>query len=132
MHDKKPSPGGRWRGEAVTDEGKGFDIRVLPSKQVKAFAPQVRRWHGAAMTDEGDHGGASVIDGMTGHDGSCRGGPLCPPVDDRRTYGTHPHPSWLRHATFPLEGGRHETNIQPVMAVPDTITVGPSAPPMTP
>ena len=33
---------------------------------------------------------------------------------------------------FPLEGGRHETNIQPVMAVPDTITVGPSAPPMTP
>ena len=53
MHDKKPSPGGRWRGEAVTDEGKGFDIRVLPSKQVKAFAPQVRRWHGAAMTDEG-------------------------------------------------------------------------------
>ena len=60
MHDKKPSPGGRWRG--------------------------------AAMTDEGDHGGASVIDGMTGHDGSCRGGPLCPPVDDHRANDTHPHP----------------------------------------
>ena len=86
MHDKKPSPGGRWRGEAVTDEGKGFDIRVLPSKQVKAFAPQVRRWRGAAMTDEGDHGGASVIDGMTGHDGSCRGGPPCPPVDNGCTH----------------------------------------------
>ena len=93
MHDKKPSPVGEVpSAHTGADEGKGFDIRVLPSKQVKAFAPQVRRRHGAAMTDEGDHGGASVIDGMTGHDGSCRGGPLCPPVDDHRANDTHPHP----------------------------------------
>ena len=42
-----------------------------------------------------------------GHDGSCRGGPPCPPVDDRRTYRTPPHPSWAHaHATFSPAGRR--------------------------
>ena len=27
-------------------------------------------------------------------------------AEDRRIHDKHPHPSWLRHATFPLKGGR--------------------------